>query len=312
MIRFRWIVAVVAAVALTVSCAKSEDIKTPSDDIVSIHTTSDGELWFGTNKGISFFSPEKGYIAFPGSTSNWFVPGIVTDKAKNVWAATSVGVYKLESDQEQFNPIVPNLQASAIAVDKNDNIWAATLDQGLAKIASDTLTESFTVEDGLPSNRVLSVLPSNYIWAGTDQGLARYDGSSWATIPALEDRSIFSLAEYKDLILAGTEDGVYMGKRDELDWSEVVLPASEGKVITAIGFFLDNIIVGTKDGGLLIYKDRALSSEPIKVELDQLGQAMFPVSSIANIGNESVVVGTFGAGAKNYSTEAWAAVLRIK
>lgn len=42
--------------------------------------------------------------------------------------------------------------------------------------------ETFDVSDGLPSNKVLSVYAtSDAVWAGTDKGLARWNGKSWKT-----------------------------------------------------------------------------------------------------------------------------------
>jgi len=48
--------------------------------------------------------------------------------------------------------------------------------------------EEFTTEDGLPSDRVLSVWGrgSNEAWAGTDQGAARYNSRRWETDTASE------------------------------------------------------------------------------------------------------------------------------
>lgn len=42
--------------------------------------------------------------------------------------------------------------------------------------------ETFGTDDGLPSNKVLCVLAtSDGVWAGTDKGLARWDGERWVT-----------------------------------------------------------------------------------------------------------------------------------
>jgi len=70
-------------------------------------------------------------------------------------------------------------------------------------------------EDGLPQNRVQAIAqtPDGYLWIGTSEGLARFDGSRFITFdrsntPAITDNSIFSLEAVKDGSLwIGTEGG---------------------------------------------------------------------------------------------------------
>jgi ligand-binding sensor domain-containing protein/signal transduction histidine kinase len=70
-------------------------------------------------------------------------------------------------------------------------------------------------EDGLPQNRVQAIAqtPDGYLWVGTSEGLARFDGSRFAIFdrsntPAISDDSILSLEAVQDGTLwIGTEGG---------------------------------------------------------------------------------------------------------
>src|SRR3954447_20684182 len=58
--------------------------------------------------------------------------------------------------------------------------------------------DSFTTADGLPNNRVYAVaVDGSRIWAGTDDGLALYDGGKWKVFhpkDGLAHRAVLSLA----------------------------------------------------------------------------------------------------------------------
>ena len=70
-------------------------------------------------------------------------------------------------------------------------------------------------EDGLPQNRVQAIAqtPEGYLWVGTSEGLARFDGVRFITFdrsntPAITDNSILSLEVAPDGSLwIGTEGG---------------------------------------------------------------------------------------------------------
>ena len=71
----------------------------------------------------------------------------------------------------------------------------------------------FTTADGLPNQTILALAQTadDRIYAGTDGGLARYDGVRWETVPMPVPRpSISALLADGDGLLVGTEDeGLY-------------------------------------------------------------------------------------------------------
>jgi ligand-binding sensor domain-containing protein len=71
------------------------------------------------------------------------------------------------------------------------------------------------IEDGLPQNRIQAITqtPDGYLWIGTSEGLARFDGVRFvvfdrANTPALQDDSILALTTARDgSVWIGTEGG---------------------------------------------------------------------------------------------------------
>ena len=106
------------------------------------------------------------------------------------------------------------LQASCVAL-------AADLPRDHA-FASEYTHRLFRIEDGLPQNRIraLCQTPDGYLWIGTAEGLARFDGLRFtifdqSNAPALRDDGILTLRVGRDGALwIGTEGGGlvrYMG-----------------------------------------------------------------------------------------------------
>jgi ligand-binding sensor domain-containing protein len=110
--------------------------------------------------------------------------------------------------------------------DKAGNLWFGTTENGLYKYDGKTFNQ-FTVNDGLNSNNVFSILEDKdgKIWIGTEAGLCLYDGKTFAKIqiplrknqpPNKNDlyrnsHSVFSIMQAKSgKLWFATIDGVYI------------------------------------------------------------------------------------------------------
>lgn len=112
--------------------------------------------------------------------------------------------------------------------DKNGNLWFGTVGEGVYKYDGKLFTQ-FTMEDGLSSNAVFSLLEdkSGNIWFGTSNGICRSDGNKIISIPisfyirpVITDNSYYNewstkntvwsmLQDKSGKIWFGTGDGVY-------------------------------------------------------------------------------------------------------
>jgi ligand-binding sensor domain-containing protein len=113
----------------------------PSDSVYSIHISSDGTQWIGTNRGVA---KHTGYKTLEG----WIV------------FTTSDG---LADDLVQ-----------AISSDKKGNIYFGTKD-GLS-VFDGVKWSSYKIKDGLASNNILTISADKQdrIWIGTDNGVTAF------------------------------------------------------------------------------------------------------------------------------------------
>ncbi len=97
---------------------------------------------------------------------------------------------------------------------------AAALSSASLAMATDSLAREYSrrvwrTEDGLPQNRIqaLAQTPDGYLWIGTSEGLARFDGVRFVSFyrsntPSFQDDSILALLSARDGSLwIGTEGG---------------------------------------------------------------------------------------------------------
>ena len=94
-----------------------------------------------------------------------------------------------------------------------------------------------TVEDGLSSNYVRSLMQDSYgfVWIGTDHGVNRFDGSSFKVLHLTEDRgghAVTSMQEDDGLIWLGTEKGLYCFEYATEDVRRFELRADDGTYVT--------------------------------------------------------------------------------
>lgn len=131
-----------------------------------------------------------------------------------------------------------------------------------AKALSQYRHDTWSQEQGLPQNSVAAVLEgrNGYVWLGTQEGLARFDGHRFKVwdrrnTPALRSQVVGALAEDDaGVIWAGTEDGLLRLAGDEV----TLLHGAEGLTNTTVRALLTRgreVWVGTLDGGLFRYRD---------------------------------------------------------
>jgi ligand-binding sensor domain-containing protein len=97
---------------------------------------------------------------------------------------------------------LPSDLITAVSADE-ENVWVGTANGGVARVSpAGRVIRVYKVEDGLPSNRILSIASfGGKIFAGTDSGLGVFDGSAWESLERAEK---FSL---KNLYLAADPEG---------------------------------------------------------------------------------------------------------
>jgi signal transduction histidine kinase/DNA-binding response OmpR family regulator/ligand-binding sensor domain-containing protein len=147
-----------------------------------IFKDSQGNMWIGGNNGNVCCWSENGK-QFRSYEPN-SIAAIAELPQEKMLFACSYGVELLDKQTGENKIILSGYLGQDVLI-KDDNIWFCTHGEGLIKyeMKTENITQ-FTIESGLPSNYVNSILyDSGYFWIGTERGLSRFN---------LVDNSIFN------------------------------------------------------------------------------------------------------------------------
>jgi ligand-binding sensor domain-containing protein/signal transduction histidine kinase/CheY-like chemotaxis protein len=180
-------------------------------------------------------------------------------------------------------------------------VFFYALDPG--KAITQYIRDTWTVKDGLPQNTIFSISQTHdgYIWIGTTNGLARFDGVTFRTFnkqntPELKNNKIFALCKSRDQNLwIGTGGGGLVCLKDGAfkNYSTNDGLAHDG--IRAI--FEDKegcLWIGT-DNGLCRFKEGTFTTYTTKAGLSNNS-----VRAICQDGEGSLWVGTAGGGLNRF------------
>ncbi len=146
----------------------------PNKCVQTITEDNEGNIWIGEGYG------NTGLIASNGG-------GIKMYDGQN-WKEFTI---------EDGLPDSRYLRITDSLIDSNGNVWytagitflslAGAGEFGGVYKYDGKKWSVFTIEDGLPSKRVLSILEDNNgnIWIGTDYGIAKYNGEDWTIVISL-------------------------------------------------------------------------------------------------------------------------------
>jgi len=163
-----------------------------SNRIYAIEGDLSGNLWLGSNEGLTRFNPDTSqvtnfkYTADKNSISNNTVFSITYDSDNNaIWAGTRAGLNKLslhdetfthyQSDLKKPNSLTHDMVTSLHLQDKN-TLWVGTFG-GLNKLNIQTnKVINITEFDGLLNDNIFAIKQdsSGYLWLSSNQGLTRY------------------------------------------------------------------------------------------------------------------------------------------
>ena len=140
--------------------------------VQTLYARADGTLLVGTSAGLqllnagrftSFATPEN---VHPGN-----ITAIAETKNGYLWFGTLDGLYGVDASTGTTSLVsLPNSRISALRIDRAGVLWIATA-HGLASLRNGKI-ETFTSDDGLTSNLVLSLFEDREgsLWIGTEAG----------------------------------------------------------------------------------------------------------------------------------------------
>jgi serine phosphatase RsbU (regulator of sigma subunit) len=178
-----------------------------NDFIHKIFEDRNGNIWIGTQNGLSFFnSKTKKFVEVDRVKvfdifKNNRIFDILEDDSENLWVASKYGLHKINNDTinsyfhdgKDSSSLGSNLVYD-ILLDKNENLWVGT-EKGLSyidlvsNIQTRYVRTDKNCEDCLSSNEIFCIYNdtlNNYLWLGTKAGLNKFD---------LESRKIKAFTE---------------------------------------------------------------------------------------------------------------------
>jgi ligand-binding sensor domain-containing protein/serine phosphatase RsbU (regulator of sigma subunit) len=181
-----------------------------NNEVKAIAQDKIGNLWFGTNAGVSCYaehlSSDKEMSGTKGRFTNYttddglaynVVSCIIEDKMGNLWFGTEGGgLSRYNSEQSAASAKgahtatfinyttaqgLGNNNVRSMTEDKNGNLWLGTYGGGVSCYNGKSFN-SFTVTQGLANNTIWGITEDNAgnIWFATDGGgVCRYDGKAF-------------------------------------------------------------------------------------------------------------------------------------
>jgi ligand-binding sensor domain-containing protein/serine phosphatase RsbU (regulator of sigma subunit) len=189
-----------------------------SNSVISIEEDHHGNLWFGTDEGVSRYNGENFiHITEKEGLSSNNVSSILEDSHGNLWFGTLTGGVSMY-DGNTFTHFTENKglssnSISSILEDRKGNIWFGTFDGGVSMFNDDTIIH-ITKKEGLSSNSIYSILEDRHgnMWFGTgDAGICMFDGDSFTHFTQKDGLSnnqvLSSLEDRKGNLWFGTRGG---------------------------------------------------------------------------------------------------------
>ena len=175
-----------------------------SNLVYTIYQDREGDIWFGTEGGISQYDGEK-FINFTtddGLAQN-HVTSIYQDREGFLWFGTNSGVSRYNGEKfinfTTDDGLAQN-HVTSIYQDREGFLWFGT-NNGVSRYDGEKFV-NFTTNDGLAQNYVTSIYQDRegFLWFGTNNGVSRYDGEkfvNFTTDDGLSSNSIRSIYEDK-------------------------------------------------------------------------------------------------------------------
>ncbi|MBX2840979.1 MAG: hypothetical protein KTR26_04365, partial [Flammeovirgaceae bacterium] len=145
-----------------------------------------GNVWVGTNKGISIISPQNKVLGFGPQEQlpGLIIKAIYEDHDKGIWIGTNKGLCRFYNNELQVlveKSQIPNHDVTNINEDSEGNLWVSTYQSGFYQLTEGKFT-TYTINQGLTGNHVYSIAESDtgsYLVA-TNAGISQYKpGWNW-------------------------------------------------------------------------------------------------------------------------------------
>jgi len=166
--------------------------------ILSLCVDRDGDLWVGTD-GSGLNRIKRKTFDTPAGLHPWAAQSLTGDDHGGLWTAfNALGVSYWTTNSAQDFAIGQASNAWTVLVDQEQRVWAGTRDEGLFKLQDNRFQPAPGAAILGPTIFALFESRVGQLWAGTQNGLANFDGQMWkpfTTRDGLSDNSVRAIAE---------------------------------------------------------------------------------------------------------------------
>ncbi len=232
-----------------------------ADAVVHRLAVHDRQRWAGTSAGLFVRGDDGTWRRWDGDAELAQTPieALYTDRDGHLWVATVEHLARLRRGQlrEWVRERPSGLSVRAIAEDREGNLWLGSVWLGLTRLR-DGWTRRYSSPEGLHDPLLWSLARGHdgRLWAGTNAGLARFDGERFEVVvdgADLPHPNAYTLLAEGERLWIGTRGGL-------------VLREADGRVHEPEGF---EALRGAQVSGLLRARDGRLwvaSSRGVGVE----------------------------------------------
>ncbi len=238
-----------------------------SSNVESILEDKNGNLWFGTDGGVSKYDGELfTHFTVKEGLSNNRVKSILEDKDGNIWFGTNGGGVS-RYNGESFTHLtekegLSNNIVRSIIEDRIGNLWFGTDGGGVSRYNGESFTH-LTEKEGLSNNSVYSIKEDKIgnLWFGTNAGVCKYDGESFTHFTEKEGLSsnrVLSILEDKagNLWFGTDGGGVSRYNGESFTHFTVREGLSNNSVFSIIEDKIGNLWFSTWGGGVSKYNGK--------------------------------------------------------
>jgi ligand-binding sensor domain-containing protein/signal transduction histidine kinase len=147
--------------------------------VLSLCTDGQGNLWVGTD-GNGLDRVKRKAFGTPAELHPWAAQSLFEDAQGGLWMAFNAqGVtHWLASGTQDFG-VGRGSNAWTVLVDQQQRVWAGTRGEGLFQFQTNHFQQAPGAEIPGPQIFALFEDPNGQLWAGTRNGLARWNGEDW-------------------------------------------------------------------------------------------------------------------------------------
>jgi ligand-binding sensor domain-containing protein/signal transduction histidine kinase len=163
--------------------------------VLSLCLDRGGNLWVGTD-GEYLDRIKRKIFNTPSEHRSWVVQSISRDESGGLWTAFNAhGVsYWITNSVQDFG-VSRHQSAWTVLVDHRQRIWVGTQDEGLFQFQTDHFQPAPGAE--ILGQQIFALFEDHqgWLWAGTTNGLARWNGEDWKIFTTPDGLVVRAIAE---------------------------------------------------------------------------------------------------------------------